>query len=1045
MRAIGRRAKSVTLGTTLLVSLLLVTPTRVCPERLPIKVYTASDGLASSYVLRIVQDSRGFLWFCTRDGLSRFDGYSFVNYTMADGLPSTTINHLLETRSGAYWVATNGGGVCRLNLEQRAVTSGSSAAVRERSLFTVYPVGHGFANRVNVLFEDREGSVWAGTDDGLFRFEETGGKRRFVRVGLREPERLGVCCLAEDREGSLWIGTSRGLLRRLSDGRFIRYSAQPSKDALTAVTVDHHGRLWLGYPSGLAVFVPEPASQLRASRFESRRLPLQRGSQVPNLKSVRLPALPGEARWYTTAEGLADESVFAICAHHDGSMWISTEGGLTEFNGERFRNHALDQGLSHKWGNDLREDRDGNLWIAAYAEGAIKLTLNGFTTYTEADGIGRNQIHSIYEDLHGNLYAVSGRWFVSRFDGKRFISVRPVMPAGASYSSGSPVAFLDRQGEWWMLTSTVAYRFGRVRRIEQLAHARPIFDTEGRGGLTSDHIAGLFEDSRGDIWMSAGRVLETVLTKWERATDTIRRYPGPQGLPTDSAPYVFCEDRSGNLWIGFYGGGLARYAAGRYTVFKEVDGLPAGGITALHLDQAGRLWIGSSAGGLCRIDEPAADRPRLRTYSTEQGLSSNNVRCITEDQWGNVYAGTARGVERINPESGTVKCYTTDEGLANGFVTAAFRDRRNNLWFATWNGLSRLIPEPDHPHSPTPILIGGLRIAGNSQPISELGETAITGLVLGPDQNHIQIDFLTLSFAAGERPDFQYRLEGASQGWSAPLEQRTVHLVGLAPGKYLFMVRAIGVDGLTSATPATVAFTILQPVWQRWWFVSLAAMLTALLVYTVHRYRTAQLVELERVRTRIATDLHDDIGSSLSQISVLSEVIGRDLGSDARAAALRTIAGLSRDMLDGMNDIVWAINPHRDRLSDLTQRMRRFSSDIFTARHIEFQFHASGPQPAMRIGTDVRREVFLIFKESINNIVRHSACTQAEIDFLVKDHRLELSLKDNGKGFDPAQALDGNGLGSMRQRAMRIGGTLELVSTRGQGTTVTLRAPLGRR
>ena len=211
----------------------------------------------------------------------------------------------------------------------------------------------------------------------------------------------------------------------------------------------------------------------------------------------------------------------------------------------------------------------------------------------------------------------------------------------------------------------------------------------------------------------------------------------------------------------------------------------------------------------------------------------------------------------------------------------------------------------------------------------------------------------------------------------------------------------------------------------------------------MYRYRVARLLELERVRTRIATDLHDDIGSSLSQVSVLSEVIRRRIGDKPVVAEpLSMIANLSRDLIDSMNDIVWAINPKRDRLSDLTQRMRRFASDAFTVRDIEFSFSGPDPEHDTRLGADMRREIFLIFKESVNNVVRHSGCNEARINFSIQHGALELRVYDNGRGFDPEIASDGNGLASMRQRALRIGGALEISSQGEQGTTVSLKAPL---
>jgi signal transduction histidine kinase len=513
-------------------------------------------------------------------------------------------------------------------------------------------------------------------------------------------------------------------------------------------------------------------------------------------------------------------------------------------------------------------------------------------------------------------------------------------------------------------------------------------------------------------------------------------------------PSAFGEDAAGNLWIGHWIGGLTRYAAGRFTLFTEADGLPVGAIRAIYLDHAHRLWIASSLGGLARLDDPAAVHPRFTTYTTTEGLSSNDVWCVTEDQWGHIYAGTGRGLDRLDPETGHIKHYTAADGLLRGKVTSAYRDRHGVLWFASnVHGLSRLVPEPDPPQTPPPILISGLRIAGVVQPISQLGETEVPRFDLGPNQNQLNVDFVGLSFAPGEALRYQYRLEGADQDWSPLSDRRSVNYANLAPGRYRFLVRAVNDEGLASVTPATLAFTILPPVWQRWWFLTLAATVAAFGIYSVYRLRLARLVELERVRTRIATDLHDDIGANLSLIAMLSEVARGQLKRDDPRLKewFSTIAATSRDTVDSMSDIVWAVNPRRDQLSDLTRRMRRFADDICGARDIELHFRAPEPGRDLKVGADLRREVFLIFKECVNNMVRHSQCTEATVELRITGGWLVLQMSDNGRGFDLAGTTEGNGMPSMRVRANKLGGNLDVVAPNGHGTTVTLKVPLDHR
>jgi len=580
-----------------------------------------------------------------------------------------------------------------------------------------------------------------------------------------------------------------------------------------------------------------------------------------------------------------------------------------------------------------------------------------------------------------------------------------------------------------------------VNRFEQLEHAPVKAHYTTREGLGANDVFRLFEDSHGDVWISSISEGPAGLTRWERATQTLQRFGPSDGI--NSAPTAFREDASGNLWIGFYGGEkLIRYAHGVFMPFTDRDGKPVGMTRALYLDSQKRLWIGSSRGGLARVDHPDGDRPPFVTYTTAEGLSSNDVWAITEDRWGRIYIGTGRALDQLDPNTGHIRHYSAVDGLARGKVEEAFRDHNGDLWFGTAEGLSRFVPQPEPSQEPPPIVISGLRIGGAAERISALGETSIGNLELDPQQRDLQIDFVGLDFAPGEVTRYQYKLDGADQDWSAPTTQRSVSYANLAPGKYRFIVRAVNAAGLNSPAPAVMTFTILPPVWQRWWFLALTAIAIGLIVHQIYRYRVAQLLALERVRTRIATDLHDDIGSSLSQVSVLSEVISRRVKSDPSVAEpLATIGSVSRDLVDSLNDIVWAINPRRDHLSDLTQRMRRFASDVFTARDIEFTFRAPRSEHDVAIGADMRRDVFLIFKESVNNIVRHSHCSRADISFEVAGGMLRLRVADNGQGMNGQANGEGNGLLSMRQRATNLGGTLDVISNNGAGTTINLSVP----
>jgi signal transduction histidine kinase len=249
-----------------------------------------------------------------------------------------------------------------------------------------------------------------------------------------------------------------------------------------------------------------------------------------------------------------------------------------------------------------------------------------------------------------------------------------------------------------------------------------------------------------------------------------------------------------------------------------------------------------------------------------------------------------------------------------------------------------------------------------------------------------------------------------------------------------------------SEPPASFSFRVFPPVWQRWWFLTIGAVLIGLVAYAFYRYRVARFLEIERVRRRIASDLHDDIGSNLTKIAILTEVAQQQFGREEEdGGPLSSAARISRESLDSMADIVWAINPKRDTLRELSRRMRGFAADIFTSRSIDFSFHAVDHDLALKLGPEIRRDLFLIFKEAVNNTVRHSGCSNAEITLEIVDDSLILTVRDDGRGFDATVAGEGNGLVSMRRRAESMGGKLDISSIAGRGTCVTIRARIGHR
>lgn len=1047
----------------LLFALVLAGNVAALAERLPVKSYTSADGLSTSAIFDITHDARGFLWISTRDGLIRFDGYRFVTYRFGGSDAEPAIYSVLATRAGVYWINLNRGTDYRFVPPVDASAAGPVGPTQpqddQRLLLAAEPI----IDTPVPTYEDRAGNLWAGDATGLYLMREVDGKlvARHIALNLSGNPDKGIGYVTfYDGENGLWIGTDWGLVRRLPDGKIIHYNIRPGDngDSLVSLAEDRDGRVWITRPDGVVVLKPEPFSSLAGlGEFTRRKLVIRVGLVAAD-GQPQLPQIGGEAVAFASADFLQLDAVrraqeqsfpkpiiYKLLRASDDRIWISTSRGLVVFDGHQLRRYTTDQGLNRA--NGIAEDNEGNIWIGGNG-GLMRLNPKGLITWDSTEGLGDPAVASIYGDRNGTLHVIGSSFAISRLTNATFIRTHPLLPTGSTSIWLSNVALVDSHGELWIATQQKLYRYSGISSIEEVSRNRPIASYSRRDGLSGDAIYRIFEDSRGDLWISTRRAgagdNQLGLTRWARATATFHKFSEAEGFPSNVSPSAFAEDRNGTLWLGLTEGGLARYKYGRFAVFSEQEGIPAGTVTDLHVDRSGRLWLASSRGGLGRLDDLTARLPGFKFYTLADGLSSNNVRCITEDLFGNIYVGTVNGVNRLSPDTGRVRYYGVADGLAGDFVTVAYRDPQGALWFGTYNGVSKLVPEPDSPSPPPPILIGGLRIAGRDYAVSPLGQSEIVGPELSANQNDLEIDYSSISVGAAALLRYQYKLEGADSEWSPATAQRSISYASLSPGAYRFVVRAIGADGTISARPATISFRILRPVWQRWWFVTLAALFALAAATTLYNYRVRRLLELERVRTRIATDLHDDIGSSLSQIAILSEVVRQKVGQDHAAVTepLSQITTSSSELMDTMSDIVWAIDPHKDRLTDLTQRMRRFASDVLTSRNIDFDFNEPDAHHNLNLGADVRRQIFLVCKESINNIVRHSHCTQVYIEFRVNRDSLSLIIKDNGRGFDTAHESDGHGLLSMEQRAKETGGTLQITSQPGEGTVITLTMPI---
>ncbi len=972
-------------------------------ERLPIRTYTTADGLPSLGVHRIVADSRGFLWFCTSDGLSRFDGYAITTYTTRDGLPDRRVTDVRETRDGTLWVATVGG-LCRFDPRGGA------------RLFSVVQLGEApDAKAVIALLETSDGRLWCGGPAGLFRLDAVDGAWTAARVDLGTE--LGPLALAEDSWGGLWVGCWMGEVRCVRpDGRVEAYRLPGT----------------FGGDEILCVYGAGDSDVLL-------------GTKLGLFRSGPRASADDPVAFTKVTAGAPEGWVAAFSRTRDGTLWAAATSGVWRATGPdatTFERSAAIASTCEREVWDVAEDRDSNLWLATTC-GALRVDRRGFVSYGRADGLAALGIDSIFESRAGELVVTTndnGRT-VHRLDGDRFVATAPRVPANVDAQGWgwNQTVLQDREGAWWVPTGKGALRYPKADRPEAAMRGRPEWMMRGAEAFR------MFEDSRGDVWIATYGTANSALARWERATGAVTDLSpavasaGASGLLT-----AFVETRDGAVWAATGNGDLLRYVAGRLERLVLSEAEPIGTIRTFHIDDAGRLWFASSLGGLGRIDDPTAARPSIVRTTAADGLASDNVWSVTTDSYGRVYVGLPQGVDRLDPATGSVKHYTTADGLPQGNVQQAYRDRGGRVWFGTGFGLARLDPEPDERRPPPRTVVTGLRVAGVAQPVSALGAASLPELDLAPSENSVSVDFLGLGASLGEALTYQHMLEGADDDWTRPSAERSVTFANLAPGTYRLLVRAIDADGESSPEPAVVVFKIAAPLWQRWWFVLTAVALGGVGLSVAYRRRVACLLEIERVRTRIATDLHDDLGANLTRIAMLSEVASYRKGENGGDDSLASIARISRESVTSMSDIVWAINPKRDSFRDLVRRMRQLADEALATQGVAVRFLAPDADGDLKLGDDVRRQLWLVFKEAINNTARHSGCTRAEVEVALERGRIVLTVSDNGRGFDPSNESDGNGLSNMQKRARAMDSKLDLRSAPGEGTTVRVEVSLRR-
>ena len=571
-------------------------------------------------------------------------------------------------------------------------------------------------------------------------------------------------------------------------------------------------------------------------------------------------------------------------------------------------------------------------------------------------------------------------------------------------------------------------------------------------------ITALFQDSQGILWAGTGDGLLSVsagVATWYRSQDGYRI----------ANIRAISEDTEGAIWFGMLGDGLGCIKNGAVQLFHKRDGFVNGFIQSLHADADRSLWIGTFGGGLTRLNHG-----NFATIGTEQGLPNNVILAIVDDGLGHFWMSSYNGIFRVSKnelnrcadgKASKVHCllYGKSEGLptlecSGGFQPVVGRTSDGRLWFPTRKGLVGVAPNAVHFNAlPPAVILEEVLVSQHPASIPTNGSP----LIILPGQGRLEFRYTGICFKAPKEVQFKYRLDGVDAAWVDAGSGRMADYSYLSPGEYKFHVIACNNNGVWNETGVSLALQVLPQFWQTWWFHLLSSVslilvtgcLIRLIIRRQLRLRTERLERqhaLERERARIGRDIHDDLGASLTNITLLSQAGRKEPNQPEKAAAyMDQIYQTARELTRAMDEIVWAVNYKHDTLDSLATYFVKFAQDVTCPTSIRCRLDVPTQLPPLALSAELRHNLFLAFKEALNNVVKHSNATQVNISLALKSNKRSLTLvvEDNGRGFeigqktaDSQRIVTGNGLPNMFRRIEKFNGQCEISSTPGVGTKV---------
>ncbi len=1008
------------------------------------------QGLSNSNVRDLLTDKYGYKWISTGHGLNKYDGLNFetFRYDPMDtfSLRANSLGTLYEDRDANIWVTVDIGGIAKFD------------RVTNKFHFFFYdPVDAAHANNyvASALF-DSKGRNWIGTRTNINLINEENGK--FEPVRIKGSSDVQVSEIYEDRSGYIWLATHTGLFRFDEDAKQfleVRNRKGGSIISVNNFMEDKQGSLWMTSPNdGIhrmtrqqsnPMSVPSPVS---ADNFVTNLF--QTGSSNAMISILRKGIFQWKNEKWKVVEINNFQSDQLSMAHSDlenEDIFLLTVGNrVSLFDKKRQQTQTIadfNKPLTCFW-----LDPNSRLWLGTRDFGLYHTTKEPDifrTTQVEGHPGGdpnyANYIVNLLETKSGQLYFVAGAGLFE-FD-KPTGSVTHVIdywnPAHFSFGVNHALELDD--GSLLLSSSRGLFQFDPSTQ-----KATRLLPYEGR------FVEVVLKENR--LWAigNFGLLLHDLVSNETTIFKDVEE--APESLKTNLSRKLFVDSK-GVVWVGTVREGLYRiekkkgqFVFDRYLYTGvRTSGYLSHTINAIYEDSSDRLWVGGFSTGLLEFDRNTEE---FINYTPKGELPIPNIQSIEEADDGCIWMSADNGIHKFVYSDKSFKRYTTNDGLrSNSFVLrSSAKSSNGTLHFGSNLGLTSFDPsQMQAPQSVPKVILEQIKVSNEHLPL-KTPIPEIESIDLGYNQNLLSLKFVAIDFDNADQITYAYQIDGLNDQWVNLGQNQTVNFSNLGPGNYTFKVRA-ALNGGVWGEPTAIRISIDPPFWLKPWFFGLIAVLILLSFWLFHQYRLHQKLSrinvMEEVRQNAAADFHDEMGNKLTRIALFSDVLKQKLNGSSKEVSeyVDKIQDNSRNLNSSMRDFLWALDPKKDTAYDVAIMLKDFGEDLFDKTGIEFNVACiESNLERYKLDMDWKRNLIMIFKEAMHNILKHANATHVSLNFALSSDNLKIRLNDNGIGLESTQEREGYGLKNMNYRSKQLAGRLTVENEDLGGTSVLFEGNL---